>query len=314
MESASRKRGNPYRDANGKFCSRDRAKYIVDNDGNLVEIRHLPGKHDQKEHGRPKRTPTNPKPPKDATDWVRAQDKDLNTGAPRAFDYRNSYSDPVSRPLVSIAAHQGFTGKPKKGNVDDVLANGGLEIHRGVIPHKRSGTSAEEIDNKLVNGPYEPGKGNYGSGYYFTTSPGIARMYADRPIAGDGGGYNAKSVTGGVTRRAALPKDAKIIDYHEIEPMQRKWQKETHAMTHFNTHSTNYIVPKDKVSPVVLDAMSDPGHFAAAMGFDAIRVPPRDREQDRRNKGRILKFTGEKTLGDEIVVLNRSVLVVDDGD
>lgn len=48
VESAPKKRGNPYRDANGKFCSRAEATYIVI-DG---ELRHLPGKHDQSTHGK----------------------------------------------------------------------------------------------------------------------------------------------------------------------------------------------------------------------------------------------------------------------
>lgn len=272
------------------------------------ESRHLPGKHNQADHGRPHRKLTVTAVPKDATKWLHSQERDLKSEK-RPLQYRTDLNDPVSRPLVGIADHQGFSGKPKRGNVDDVIASGGLEIHRGVVEHKRSGTSAKDINDKLVNGAYEPGHGKYGNGYYFTTSPGIARMYADRAVAQDG--YNAPSKKGGVTQRAALPKDANIIDYHEIAPMQDKWHKENYPKVHFDTYSTNYVIPEGKISPTLLDVMSDPGHFAAAMGFDAIRVPPRDRDRDRLNKQRILKFTKEDSLGDEIVVLNRSILVVE---
>lgn len=245
----------------------------------------------------------------DQTSWLNEQDRDLNLpDSERPLAY-GDFNDPVSRPLIAIAHRQGFDAKPKQGSVDDVIANGGIEIHRGMIPHDASGTSAESIRDKMLNGAYEPGKGNYGDGYYFSTSPGIAKMYADRPVMH--GGYNAKPVKGGVTQRAALPKNAKIIDYDDIEAMRLEWFNKQKGKVHWDTYSTDFKIPEGKISPTLLDVTNDPGHFAALMGFDAIRVPPKNRAGDRRNKKRILKFTGEDSLGDEIVVLNRSALVVD---
>jgi hypothetical protein len=47
VESAPKKRGNPYRDANGKFCNRSEAVYIVDSEGKLKQYRGNPY-HDEK--------------------------------------------------------------------------------------------------------------------------------------------------------------------------------------------------------------------------------------------------------------------------
>lgn len=245
----------------------------------------------------------------DQTDWINQQDRDLNLpDSERPLAYGDFHS-PIARPLVAIAHQQGFDGKPKKGSVDAVVADGGIEIHRGMIPNDKTGKTAESLRDDLINGPYEPGKGNYGDGYYFSTSPGIAKMYADRPVAS--GGYTAKPVKGGVTQRAALPKNAKIINYEDIAPMHAEWFAKQRDKIHWQTYSTDFKIPEGKISPTILDVTNDPGHFAALMGYDAIRVPVKHRDGDRRNKKRILKITGEDSLGDEIVVLNRSALVVD---
>jgi hypothetical protein len=242
----------------------------------------------------------------DQTQWAIDTDRDLNKSSP--FDY-GDFNDPVSRPLVGIATQQGFHGQPQKGSVDDAIKAGGTEIHRGIIPHEKSGTTAEDISEKMINGKYEPGTGNYGNGYYFSTSKGIADMYAGAPVAEKG--YAAKPVKGGKVVRAALHKDAKIVDYETIKQQHQDWYKAHRDNIHFDTHSTNYIIPPGKISPRMMDGVNDPGHFAALMGWDAIRVPLKDRPSDRRNKARIKKKIGNDDLGDEIVVLNRTALVVD---
>jgi len=279
---------------------------------NTGSARHLPGKHNQKDHGfkkgEPKGPPT-PAPPKDQSKWLFDQDKDLNEGADRVLAF-GDFNDPVSDPLVAIGKRQGFDAKPTKGSVDDTIKNGGVEIHRGLIPHERSGKSSADLENEFVNGQYAPGKGNYGNGYYFSTSPGIAKMYSKAPVASTG--YNAKGVSGGRVVRAALKPDAKVAHYEDIQKMKKEWYKKHRDKIHWDTHSTNYIVPKDKISPTVMDAVNDPGHFAAAMGYDAIRVPLKDRPTDRRNRANIKKKIGSDDLGDEIVVLNRGALVVDE--
>lgn len=280
------------------------------------DSRHLPGKHNQKDHGfkqaKPVGPPT-PPPPNDQTKWALDQDKNLNEGQVFTLGYNTSdINSPISHPLVAIGKQQGFDAKPTKGSVDDTIAKGGVEIHRGIIPHKESGTSAEDIENKMLNGAYEPGKGNFGNGYYFSTSPGIAKMYSKAPIASSGGGYNAKEVSGGRTVRAALKPDAKIAHYEDIQKQQKEWFKTHSSNVQHDTHSTGYIVPKDKTSPLVMDGLRDPGHFAALMGYDAIRVPLKDRPQDRMNRARIRKKIESDDLGDEIVVLNRGAVVVDE--
>lgn len=272
-EEQDEERANPYHDKSGKFAKR-----------------------------------SGPGIGTDQSKWAFEQDKDLNENAVQTLAY-GDFNDPVSRPLQTIGVKQGFDAAPKKGSVDDELKNGGLEIHRGITPHEKSGTSAESIENKTLNGAYEPGKGNYGNGYYFSTSEGIAKMYANAPVADQG--YTAKSVTGGRVIRAALPKSAKIVDYDQVKREHKEWYAKNRDKIHWDGYATDFIVPPGKISPTVMDAMNDPGHFAALMGYDAIRVPLKNRETDRRNKARIKKKIGSDDLGDEIVILNRGALVVD---
>jgi hypothetical protein len=277
-------RGNPYHDAKGKFSSGGHGGKGV---SGTVASEHSPVKGS------------------DQTTWAEEVSRDMENSP---LNY-GSLDDPIARPLTAISHQQGFDGKPQHGSVDDAIAAGGLEIHRGIIPHEKSGTSAEQIRDKMIDGPYEPGRGNYGNGYYFSTSPGIAKMYSNAPIMVQG--YNAKAVKGGVTVRAALHKDAKIVDYQDIKEQHLAWAKSERERVHWNTYETNFQIPEGKVSPELLSQINDPGHFAALMGYDAIRVPLKDRSTDRRNKARIKKKIGSDDLGDEIVVLNRTALVVE---
>lgn len=307
-------KGNPYRDAAGKLTSKDKAVY---------DIRHLPGKHNQKDHGFKhvgNVGPATPSPPKDASKWALAQDRNLNEGQVHVLGYNSgkAWDDPISHQLVSIGKHQGFDAKPTKGSVDDTIAKGGVEIHRGVIPHtphNRPGDakSADQLVDEFKNGPYEPGTGNFGNGYYFTTAPGVAKMYSKAPVATADNGYNAKEVGGGKVIRAALKPDAKIAHYEDIKKQAQEWRKKHYPNVEHNPYAHGFIIPDGKISPVVMDGVHDPGHFAALMGYDAIRVPLKDRPQDRRNRALIRKKSGDSDIGDEIVVLNRGALVVDDG-
>lgn len=271
----------------------------------IDEYRHFPGKHNQKDHAGGKAGSEIAKGT-DQTKWAIDSDRDLNVDGP--FTY-GDFNDPVSKPLVSIGTKQGFDGKPQKGSVDDAIKDGGTEIHRGIIPHSASGTSAEDIEHKMIDGKYEPGKGVYGNGYYFSTSKGIAEMYSKAPVSK--AGYTAKPVKGGKVIRAALHKDARIVDYDTVKQEHSKWRQGIKDDIHYDTFSTNFIIPPGKISPSMVDSMQDPGHFAALMGYDAIRVPLKNRSTDKSNKSRIKKKIGSDDLGDEIIVLNRTALVVD---
>jgi hypothetical protein len=294
VESAPKKRGNPYRDANGRITSKANAVY---------DIRANPY-HDAKgkfaKHSGPVKGT-------DQSTWAEDVSRDMENDPLRYGP--DPFNNPVSSPLVAIAKKQGFDGLPQKGSVDDAIKAGGIEIHRGIISHEKSGTSAETLEDRMVNGSYEPGKGNYGNGYYFSTSKGIAEMYSKAPVSDKG--YNAKAVSGGRVVRAALHKDAKVVDYTDIKEQHLAWRKARMDRIHWETYQTNFMIPEGKVSPELLAELNDPGHFAALMGYDAIRVPLKDRPSDRRNKARIKKKIGSDDLGDEIVVLNRTALVVD---
>lgn len=316
VESAPKKRGNPYRDANGKFCSRAEATYIVI-DG---ELRHLPGKHNQKDHagGQNKIRPTEktPPPPNDISDKVSAKFADTSLEAkPNGFvnTGERDWNDPRDHVLTALGKMQGFDAKPTKGSVDDAVKNGGVEIHRGLRDFNGSKTSkaksADQQIDEFKNGTYEPGTGIYGNGYYFSTSKGIATMYADAPIAAYG--YNAKGDKPGKVIRAALKPDAKIANFEDIQTMQQTWRKENYKNVDWEVIQHDFKTAPGKISPSFIDHMNEPGFFAATMGYDAIRVPLMNRQTDKNNKARIQKRIGDKNLGDEIVVLNRGAVIVE---
>lgn len=87
-----------------------------------------------------------------------------------------------------------------------VKANGLQVIHRGVAD--AYGINAKEIHEAFMkDGPYYIGYGIYGNGTYFGTKQQTAIDYAFQDY-GDG-----------ATIRAALKKDAKVIDYRALTDM-----------------------------------------------------------------------------------------------
>jgi hypothetical protein len=137
--------------------------------------------------------------------------------------------------LSAVAARQGFDGRPRvvsKQEMDDLVHSGGhIELFRGVAAgHTKS---ARQINEDLRSGDAYFGTGIFGNGYYFAAGREPAGFYSDE--------------TPGSVIRAALPKDARIIDYGEI--------------------NTNYTGKPGSSNPFY----SDPGRWAAARGHDAIR-------------------------------------------
>ncbi len=299
VESAPKpKRGNPYRDANGRLTSKDKAVYDIranpnhDKKGRFAKrpstATHLGGEHDR-------------------TADVIVHMRDANADNGFYTPGEHDFSDPVDHQLAAISKMRGFDKHPTKGDIDSVIANGGTEIHRGLIDGK--GKTAGQLESEFKTGPYEPGTGNYGNGFYFSTSPGIAKMYADAPIAR--AGYDAKSVSGGKTLRAALKPEAKIVHLDDLKAEKQEWFKQNKDNVDWDVISKNFIADEGKIHPAMLDLTNDPGHFATMMGYDAIRVPLKNRSTDKANAARIKRRIGSDDLGDEIVVLNRGMLVVE---
>jgi hypothetical protein len=308
VESAPKKRGNPYRDANGRMTSKANAVYDV---------------RFNKAHDKLGRFAKKPDPvytklsdvPHDHTATVAAklQDTGENVHNELVGLGPTNWSDPRDHSMAGMAKITGMDGKPTKGDVDGTIAAGGREIHRGILPFRGAEgidpKSSEEIIDGFKNGPYEPGTGNHGSGFYFTTSPEMASYYAKGPVAREG--FRAKPVKGGKTYRAALKPDAKVIDYGDLQNLQKTWFTENKSKLDNEYYKHDYKAEPGKIHPAILDHVNSPGAFAAMMGYDAIEVPLQYRT-DRRYKKRLQKLIGSEDLGNEIVVINRGALVVGD--
>lgn len=273
------------------------------------ESRHLPGKHNQKDHGR--NSGGSIVKGKDQTEWAAGLTRDgyANNDLTASTDF----SDPRDRALIGIAKQQGFDGKPTKGSIEDTVKNGGVEIHRGVVPHKGTGKSGEDLINDFKDGPYEPGTGIYGNGFYFSSSARVADHYAKgSPVR-----KNSKPTPGGKSFKAALKPDAKVISDEELRTEMKAWQKQVKPKTQDigDLYKNDFKTPADQYSPHFTEyVMGDPGRFAAAKGYDAIKITGK---QDGAPvvKGEPKAKTSEGkffSANDQYLVLNRTAVVVEE--
>jgi len=306
VESAPKpKRGNPYRDANGRLTSKDKAVY---------DIRANPY-HDKAGKFASRPGIALKSVPNDQTSKI--ADKMSDTSGKVKNELvglgEQNWANPIDHSMAGMAKVTGLDGKPTKGDVDAAIAAGGREIHRGVLPFKGTNglppKSSDEIIDGFKNGAYEPGTGNHGSGFYFTTSKEMADYYAKGPVAREG--FKAKPVPGGKTMRAALKPDAKVVEYGDLLKLQKTWHAEHKANFDYDIFANDFKAQPGKIHPAVQDMAFQPGHFAAMMGYDAIEVPLKYRT-DKGYKKRLQKLIGSDELGNEIVVINRKAVIVGD--
>lgn len=208
--------------------------------------------------------------------------------------------DPRDGVLAMVGREQGFDGLPISASADQLDAEidrGGVEIWRGVkdfagattydslnrpgsLPPKK----ATEIDRMFRGGDYQPGTGIYGNGFYFSASERVGKHYAGKK---------------GVTTRAVLRSDARVID---LEEAQRKVQEL------YNDESLDFGLR--------MSVLGDPGRVAALLGYDAIRVPEGKQDGAPYKKG---EPAGKNGVGKrfsaaaQYVILNRTALLVEAG-
>ena len=179
--------GQP-REENGEFASGDGNAGGSDDTLPFVLPGNVPG------------TPTH-RPPK-PLDWRKSETyAKVSAGAlpDKVPDPREG--DPL---LVSLAHEVGAAGPPTlvtRDEMDRIVEAGGTPYYRGL----------KEVDHatQLRSGDYHGGLGVNGSGYYFTSSPATATMYAG--VAWSIGDEEM----GGVVVRAALKPDARVISREE---------------------------------------------------------------------------------------------------
>jgi hypothetical protein len=225
---------NPHHDASGRFSTSDEAHSIVARDG----TRTIGPKH-----------PDNIK-----KGIVSAKYHSIND-VPSIQSYVNenkafsSVDGKGSAALLAIAKDQGFDGKPQVvDDLDQYVATGEPELFRG--------TKGEGYAEQLQSGDYFPGLGCYGNGTYMAYGPEAkneARKYA---------------TTDGEIVRCTLHKDAKTINYNDLENKMTEYAKT--FQSDMNKAKINNDTKEIERLTRLGTTVNDFGHFAAAQGYDAI--------------------------------------------
>lgn len=190
------------------------------------------------------------------------QDKTLLGEAVRAAADHQDHADPV---MGGLASKIGFDGPAERASQDrmrEEIDRGGIEIWRGVKPKIAYGHVVKTADSMVANyrsGPMWYGFGTGANGVYGSTRQQTAVRYA--------GSNN------GAYLRIVLRADARTISHRDLRERYR-----------------TYGLPL---------ALSDPGRFAMALGYDAIVADVHDPSTGKPN--------GEKY----VVILNRTATLVD---
>lgn len=190
--------------------------------------------------------------------------------------------------LTQLVKEQGY-GLPAAGSVDEAVAAGGVEMFRGVRPHAGA-TSADQIAAMRDAPDFVYGSGVYGNGIYFSADERVAAGFAVKDPDAKGAG-----TPDGRTVRVALHPDAKVIDYEDLLAERAAWRKEDHGVDAYT---------RDEM-------LGDEGRFAAARGYDAIRI--RNKQDGhwhvgKNAAGRTLKT---RSRAAQYVVLNRGALTME---
>jgi len=197
-----------------------------------------------------------------------------------AIEYVSGEGDPW---MHQIWAAQGFDGPPHVVDGDEweqLQAEGGLILHRGVRGRKDIGVSAEGIAERYVTGEHYAGLGIFGSGSYFSTGRQTGEKYSTGAAYGTVTFNNPQRYEGSATIEAMLLPSARILDWTDDS---KRLRQEVGGMDEFD-------IPADARQRI----LADEGRMAAALGYDALRI----------------RTHMDDTYGDEIIVLNRTATAV----
>lgn len=224
-----------------------------------------------------------------ASGWVGQHRDDLAARLAQWRDDGFPYGDPI---IGAIAAEQGFDGRPEVGGsaeVDAAIRSGGVELFRGYgpihlrgepfprrAPHER-GPEFDRIQGAMDDwreGPYKAGSGIYGQGTYASVSREAARGYG---VFGPRYGYpDEQQGDESSIQRMALKPGARVVDWGDPE-----------------------ILMQFDLDPYALAGQTwDFGRAAAAMGYDAMRVPSGEEDGSGRDE-------------EQYVIFNRTALIVE---
>lgn len=240
-----------------------------------------------------KKTPSGPaRSPRvqgrDLTDTVAAD-------ATALYDAMSEAHPATDGGLTEIARRQGWMAPARvtdRAGVDAAVAAGATVIWRGVQPSPARGgfpalTQAQLLDQMRDDPDWALGTGVYGNGSYFSSGPATAEEFAQE---------EEDELTG--TVRGAISPEARVAEHEDLKREHREW------LQNFISDNQELLDQNPFTSPEVDRAhhmkalMSDPGRFAAMMGYDVIHIPE-----------------GYDDGGDDsaqYIILNRTVLILED--
>lgn len=246
-------------------------------------VAHMPGRHNQQTHGRGGKGVG----PGGGVDLIAGGQAEaiaadaIDAAAPYATERselagRLLYSGGGVGPhgdeaLFHLAIQQGFDGPAtavSRAEMDTAIRGGFLgrgaatPMYRGVRPSPDGTRTAAQIHEQVRSGPAHYGLGFSGNGYYMSSSRSEASRYGD-------------------VARYALHARARVVDLRELDAEQSAYLAS---------------LPQGSAARRVF---SDPGRYAAARGYDAIKW---------RRGEETGKAPGEE---DEFIVLNRSALLAE---
>ena len=198
--------------------------------------------------------------------------------------------------LSQILETQGFNGMPTELTPEEMeahIANGGLDLYRGVKANRQTYFQYKE---EFLNGDFyvEGGEAYFGRGMY---------------VFDGSSGPNAFTQAGkyGIVSRMSLSLDARIADFETIRNESNEWESSRGNVPGGFGNSLFEAALMGDAQEFISDnrrAMTDyviSDNFAAARGYDAIRIP----------RSYVLENSSNHTTCDFMIILNRSKVLVD---
>lgn len=203
--------------------------------------------------------------------------------------------------IFALAQRQGFIAHPETVSSDQLdaqIADGWIEIHRGVANGGDGSATGAQIAEQFRSGDYVTGKGFWGNGFYFTE------------LAAKAEGYATFGGRGGSTMRAALDPKANIASegnfYRDHKNFLRELAEEVVGPEPPDAESSEHRDYEHRLfearnADPVFSMWWDPGVYAAARGVDAVL-----HIDDERPAG----YLGPPPF--DYLVLNRTALMVEE--
>jgi hypothetical protein len=195
--------------------------------------------------------------------------------------------------LTAMGREQGFTDLPGIGSaadLDEKISQGWTEVFRGVKP--RAGKTAEQVlDILRGEGEFGYGTGASGNGIYTSVRRETGLRFALT---------DTSTGESGVVRMAISPK-AKVVKHADLLREQEAFMEDWLAE---DGHDAIIEGPRPRAGSKAAkvrqfyDMIEDEGRFAMMRGYDVIKVEGR--------------FDGAGSQADQWVVLNRTIMMIED--